>query len=181
MSVPKKWWQWFLVYPTLLISLMGALPEASRIIETGAAWGETVQAQEQHEMWKSNFNCTKTVTPVTIHNVHNIVVSSLVCPSGDILITGQRPEDKDPTFMWVSLDNVLAGDTSSMLDIFPKAYAYTGTNYQSPYRIICQRWVSRSVMYTRIHTGGMCYDQYFDTYLNVVTSSNTVNCNSPCK
>ena len=181
MAMPKKWWQWILVYPTLAISLLSLLPEVARILETGAPWGETVQAKAQHEMWKENFDCTKTTTPVTVQNTHNIAVSSLVCPSGDILITGKRPEDVDTTFMWVSLDNVLAGDISSAFSIFPRAYAEPPVDYQAPYRVICQRWVADSVIYTRIYTEGSCYDQYFNTYLNRLTSSTRVNCNSPCR
>jgi hypothetical protein len=54
----KKWWQWFLVYPTILLALMVAMPT---YYEMGSAYIKGIKAGDSdktilsNKMWIKNF------------------------------------------------------------------------------------------------------------------------------
>ena len=182
---PKKWYQWMLLYPTLAVSLVGSVPtafEAIRSNQMGTSWGDSSKAVEQHSMWTRNFDCTKETKPVKVLNEANIEVSALVCPSGDILVAGKKPGDSIGNFMWVSLDVVLAGEGAGLLPgLIATAFADNRIPVEANWITICQRWVGRGKLYTRVKSGGVCYDRYINTYTNTILSSTQVNCTSACK
>ena len=184
MTNPKKWYQWVLLYPTVALAVLGSIPttfETIRSTRLDTKWGESSRAIEQHGMWQRNFNCTKDLSPVTVQNAASITISALVCPSGDILVSGKRPGDITGNFTWVSLDVVLAGESTSILrGLVPSAIAETRIPIETNWVVLCQRWVDQRTLYTRIASGGFCYDRYIDTYTNSLLSSTMVNCNSRC-
>ena len=181
---PKKWYQWMLLYPTLAIAVLGSIPTAFETIQSAkmdTKWGDSSKAIEQHGMWQRNFDCTKDLKPVTVLNEANITVSALVCPSGDILVSGKLPGDTVGNFTWVSLDVVLAGENTSILgSLVPSAIAETRVPIDTNWVVLCQRWIDNRTLYTRVAANGLCYDRYIDTYTNTLLSSTQVNCYSPC-
>ena len=94
--VPKKpntWWQWLLLYPTLLIALVGAIPTYWEMFESkqfGVNFGESASAKQQHSLWEKNITCLQAPEDWYV-NDYNIRVDATICKSGDILIMAEDP------------------------------------------------------------------------------------------
>ena len=165
-----------LLYPSLAITALGSVPTATeyfRTFTTGAEYGRTLEAGDQHEMWQRNYQCLKDTPPTTVKNSFNVEISSLVCPSGDILLSGLRPDEAIPHFKWVSLEYVvsdLAIEQEGM-------YMYAA---QPAYTILCQRWIGKGLLLMRVHTYQGCFDRVVDTFNNVLVSNRPAPCNPQC-
>lgn len=98
--------------------------EAVSAYLTGSEYGESVVAEEQKTLWKKNLTCLQNVKPVSIKNDHNIEVSTIVCPSGDVLVTAQKPGEADHASKWIGVDNLFQEETGVINFSFaPTAYA----------------------------------------------------------
>lgn len=93
-KAPRSWWQWFLVYPGLLIAVIGAVPtyiEAIQSYSFGVPFGRSADARVQSRLWQENFDCTAKATFTPIVNRDQVSIASAVCESGDVLLAGKRP------------------------------------------------------------------------------------------
>jgi hypothetical protein len=113
-SVPEearstlRWWQWVLMYPTLLIT---AIPAIFQFIQWGTAinyklpiFGNTIGALDQLHSWERNSECLKD------HDIDHLKPKSpteyeidlLPCPSGDVLVTLTPIQSPDhPVNRWI--------------------------------------------------------------------------------
>jgi hypothetical protein len=62
---PQRWWQWVLMYPTIVVALAGAIPQYYQWI-TAIALGlspfENVgDAQQQEKTWERNVSCPRSI------------------------------------------------------------------------------------------------------------------------
>src|SRR5215468_3222486 len=104
-ATASRWWQWVLLYPTLAITLISAVPtwiDHLRAWQIGVSRRDLAQAQEQNRLWRDNLECTKAQEFQRIKTKRNMEVGAEVCPSGDVLLSLKRPEAEQPTFRWVS-------------------------------------------------------------------------------
>ncbi len=177
-----KWWQWILMYPALAIAILGSVPtwgEIIKSIQLGVPFGQSSHADEQNRLWQENFECTRIKNPTTIMTEHKVEIGSLVCESGDVLLSGKRPEWDYPQKRWIAFDTVAppnyikkAGNT--LLNLFSKAYATETDSILSaqaqPASVICQRWIGNGQLLQRIRTNTGCFDQVINTYTGWVTS-----------
>jgi hypothetical protein len=88
--VPQKWWQWILVYPALVISLIGAVPnwmDHWEAIKIGVPADKLDIANHQHDMFARNLDCMRELDFKTIGTQSNMEVGAKICPSGDILVS----------------------------------------------------------------------------------------------
>lgn len=117
------------VIPVLLTGVFAAASatfEMYRAYMTDSKWGQSHVALEQKALWEHNVNCMQGNKFSYITNDHNVQIGTIICPTGDVLISAQRPDDKHPSFKWVSWDNIstIALDFS----LFSKAHANTVIN-----------------------------------------------------
>ena len=59
--MPKKWWQWILIYPTLLISLSANIPNAItafKAYQNDMSINQVEHANEQHQLWEDEQDST---------------------------------------------------------------------------------------------------------------------------
>src|SRR5262245_21617777 len=110
----RKWWQWVLLYPSLIVglssALIGAVPQyltwfqAARI---GVPPNQLFNAQTQNDLWNKNADCAKTLPP-PISIEENIRVSVNACSSGDVLVKVMYPNDKE-LYRWIPFKMVTSG------------------------------------------------------------------------
>ncbi|MBF0497968.1 MAG: hypothetical protein HQK58_15560 [Deltaproteobacteria bacterium] len=190
-SRPKKWWQWLLVYPALLIAIAGSVPtymEAIKSHDFGVPFGRSLDAQEQYDLFVANYECTQKATITPIKNKYNVEVASTVCESGDILLTVKRPEWSRPQRRWVPWSKVVPTVSKNariaLPDLFENAYAAESDNLllaqAFPATVKCQRWVSQGRLLQRIQTPNGCFDQVTNTYTGWVESSHPAQCTPNC-
>ena len=183
--LPKKWWQWVLLYPGLVIAVVGAVPtyyELGRSHYLGVPFGKSADAEEQNRLWVENFECTKTAAFNKAVNKKQVEISSAVCESGDVLLSGKRPGWDKPQLRWVSWAEVAP---SSVENTHSASFGVFG-NAQADDRIIlaqgnviCQRWVGPGLLLQRIGTAQGCFDQVINTYNGWVVSTRPAPC-APC-
>ena len=84
---PSTWWQWLLVYPTVIIAVIGAIPtfvELYKSWDRNIPFGMSRMASEENKLWKKNFECSKGEF-LSVKNELNIEVGTIICRSGDVL------------------------------------------------------------------------------------------------
>jgi len=101
---PKTTLQLMILYPTLLLSLIGAVPTVVKEIK---AWHLGVEAaklpliQEQDELWKRNLDCVTQAASWEVDGPKRMTVKITLCKStGDALLRYFR-DDWQPTYRWV--------------------------------------------------------------------------------
>ncbi len=113
---------------TTMIALVAAsvptVMEAINSYRTGVSYGDSNKAFAQHRMWQKNFECTSKNKFKYIENPHGIQIGSIICMSGDILISGKKPGRKLPVLKWVGLNSVFEGDENLMEMISPISFAH---------------------------------------------------------
>ena len=179
---PDTWWKWVLLYPTLVISVVSAVPTYVELV--GSTWlnvpfGQYKTAMKENELWKDNIQCA--AAPFDgLTNKQNVSVDAVVCLSGHVLVRVKPPEKKT-TYRWVPLDSVSAERVGFTL--ISSAHAKTTPDpahqAQGNFTIICQQWIGNGLIRRRIHdrAGNRCFDEVVNTYNGQVVSVNPAPCN----
>ena len=92
---PRAWWQWVLLYPTLIVSLLTAIPawiDKYQAYKLGINSKALAAANEQNQLWQANLECTKSQEFQRVTNQHKIEVGAHLCPSGDLLVFIRHPD-----------------------------------------------------------------------------------------
>lgn len=88
---PRRWWQWVLMYPTILVALAGAIPQYYQWIAAVAIglspFGDVGAAQLQDKTWERNLSCLLSIEHIKPTSSTNYSIDLLSCPTGDILVT----------------------------------------------------------------------------------------------
>ena len=196
---PSKWWQWMLLYPGLLVSVLGAVPtyiEAARSMSLGVPFGQSGDARLQNRLWQDNFECSKNIPLTTVRTKQAVEIASIVCESGDILLSGKRPEWSRPQYRWVAWSDVASNAAAVGADtigrLSPIASAHAQEVPQSTGRaifqraqlagsqLLCQRWVGQGLLLQRYGTPQGCFDQIVNTYNGVVVNRYPAACSNQC-
>jgi len=183
---PKKWWQWFLVYPTILLALMGAMPtyyEMGSAYIKGVKAGDSDKAILSNKMWIKNFECTTLpyepfVTPT------NTEVDATICKSGDVLIK-IRTANNEQFFEWVAVEKISRIKTAAIhFNLFNQAMASqskintTSSTSNNGVVVLCQKWIGPNLLLRRVqYQGRGCFDETINTYSGQVVKSIPAPCN----
>lgn len=131
-------------------------------------WGQSSHAMQQKRLWEVNMPCVQTTEFTTITNKQDVEIGTIICPSGDILISAKSPIDQYPSFKWVSWDSESGSISMEIsLDLFSKAYAQqqVASYYEDGYLIQVLRYPD-----------GHCVKFWINPYNGVVIQSMAVRC-----
>ena len=176
------WWQWMLLYPSLVATLLSAVPtwlDHIQAANIGVKTRDLAQAKEQKRLWEANFACTRTQEFQRIRTTRDTEVGVQVCPSGDVLVQLRRPRADQTIFRWVSARTL--EQEASLLFHPAAAYASPGETVvaQLPESVVNQRWLRDGMLKRRVQQGGGCVDLVINTYTGSVYSQVSVACNAP--
>lgn len=183
-EAPKKWWQWFFLYPTLLVSVLAAVPtflETYNSYKLGVPAGTSREAEQQTALWQRNFECSKNTQFQTIKTPLNVEVGSIVCDTGDVLLTS-RPPAEQARYRWVSWRDI-GPMTPSPMALFSVAQANAETNpHTVPVQSVamCQRWLGNGLLLRRVRMSNGCMEEIINTYNGSVVKRYSVPCSSAC-
>lgn len=185
---PKKWWQWFLIYPVLVTSLIAAIPtyvEAFKSTEYGVKFGQSSNAKEQDNLWKINLSCTAAPLDPLV-TIHNIKVDATICKSGDVFVRIFSPTG-EPFYKWVAVNAVINEKvTVGLGGIISGAYASTNQDPKPMLvalnsTVICQKYLGPGKVLRRVSISGRgCFDEIINTYTGAVQSRIPTACNPQC-
>jgi len=174
------WWQWMLLYPSLVATLLSAVPSWLDHIQAaniGVKTSDLAQAKEQKRLWEANLDCTRGQEIQRIRTTRDTEVSAQVCPSGDVLVQLRRPSADQTIFRWVSARTL--EQEASLLFHPAAAYASPGETVvaQVPQSVVNQRWLQAGMLKQRVRQpGGACVDLVINTYTGSVQSQVPVAC-----
>ncbi len=176
-KLPFKWWQWLLMYPTLAVAIIGAIPQYQswwQAHKLKVPANRVSQAEEQLALWNKNAECTKKEIPYSIKTIRNELIETTVCPSGDMLVKLQKPDKQTADSRWIGFDTF--GDTNmAAYDPFAKeAYAKEiekGTNlYAQIVAILCQYRDAKGFIVRRVRlANGQCQEEVINPYTGATT------------
>ena len=90
---PKRFWQWLVIYPSLAIAVLTAVPEwinAGTAFMNGLKPSQMAEADTQSKFWSRNLKCTESVFE-WVENPQNVKVDGTICPTGDIMVRIEVP------------------------------------------------------------------------------------------
>lgn len=186
----QPWWQWLLVYPTLAVTLVTAVPtyfekfKASRI---GVAQQELARAIERNRLINKNIDCM--LAPIDwVETANRTRVDATICyNTGDILV--RMSWGKDNQFMdVVSNDGIRAAAekeekqraSSALISTANAAPGRIEGPFAAQEQVICQRWLAEGRLLQRIQSPEGCFDQIVNTYSGVVESRQPAPCSTQC-
>lgn len=186
---PAAWWQWVLVYPTILISVIGAIPT---FVELYKSWNREIPfgmsraASEENQLWKKNFECSKGEF-LSVKNDLNIEVGTIICRSGDVLLKIQVPS-QTAIYRWVGLDSLTSERMAVANWFIRSAHAASVDGNSNPIllaqansTVLCQRWINSWKLLRRITLQGQgCFDEIVNTYNGRIEQRNSAACNQKC-
>lgn len=181
---PTRWWHWILVYPTLIISLVGAIPsfiDRYQAYKKGVPHQTLWVATEQERLWEKNFDCAKNVPPHVFTTVSNASVNVIGCPSGDILVKVQKPDGPNEFFRWIEFNNALT-QTSYLSPGVREAFAASQNPpldqlAQSGTTVICQRRDANGFIVRIIQfPNGSCEEEVINPFTGAVVSRKSAPC-----
>jgi len=168
-DVPKRWWQWLLMYPTLAIALAGAVPQYvqwTQALLIGVPTRDLDDAKEQAKAWERNVGCLKEIDHIKPSARTNYSIELVACPSGDILLTLtplQNPDD--PVSRWIVTRNFFTQIAQATLPTASQAEdAATPAAATTPVRIIDIKTQGRIVIRRVLLADNTCVDETIDAY-----------------
>lgn len=185
-KIPKKWWQWVLMYPTLLLAIIGTMPTLYELYNSrklDVPFGFSKTAIQQDEIWHKNFECIQQQKPKCVKTKFNVEVGAIVCPSGDVLLQVTSPDDSK-IIRWVSLETFGLNKISTA-DFFPgEAFAsdlHKKEKLAQAFTVLCQRWLNQGLLLRRVrYADGRCFDEQINTFTGAVISRAPAPCDSNC-
>jgi hypothetical protein len=176
-KLPAKWWQWLLMYPTLAVAIIGAIPQYQnwwQAYKLKVPARSVSQATEQIDLWNKNYECSKKENPYTVKTCRNELIQTTVCPSGDILVKVQTPDKPTPDYRWIGF-NTFRDTNAVAFDPFVKeAYAdETGKGinlFAQNETILCQYRDANGFIVRRIRlSNGRCQEEVINPYTGATT------------
>jgi hypothetical protein len=118
-GLPQRWWQWALMYPTVLVALIGAVPQyyqwASAATMGLPISGNVKGAEEQEMAWERNVSCLRGIDHIKPGSSTNYSIDLVSCPSGDILVTLTPLQNPDQQVSrWIVTKNLFTRVAQSL-------------------------------------------------------------------
>lgn len=197
---PSIWWQWVLVYPTLILGTLGSIPQLTKIPEAVGTHGipvfSSADEREQAKYWLANVDCMEPSRSLTASQPDGLSVNAMLCPkTGDMLVSLQdaNPNDVkkvDPVRRWVKMTNDSENALSSFL--MPSAIAASIPNFSeqtnqrngeaiAQVTVLCQKLLGDNQILRRLkYADGRCADEVVNTLTGEVVSTAAAQCSAGC-
>ncbi|MBL8702037.1 MAG: hypothetical protein JNK67_26880 [Alphaproteobacteria bacterium] len=179
-TAPQTWWQWVLVYPGLILGLLGSVPtvvEASRSWLHEVPFGTAAGAEQRARLFAKNTACLELIasTERSVHLPDATIVQALPCDTGDIMIRVEPPA-ADPIIHWVPREQLLKTvATGPSMAANATEVAQAGNR---PVAVLCVVRQPRGMIVRRLRLAdGTCIEEVINSYTGTVTRKpGTVAC-----
>lgn len=163
---PQRWWQWVLMYPTIIIALFAGLPQIYQWVSALglglSPFANVEDAKAQEKAWQRNINCLRSIDHVKPDSSTNYAIDLVSCPSGDILVTLtplQNPSQQ--ISRWIVTQSLFT-EVASSLFVRPALAQSASTPLAKPERIIDIKKQGATVIRRVQLFGGTCVDETID-------------------
>jgi hypothetical protein len=174
-GLPPPWWQWVLMYPTLAVAIIGAVPTYYEWVKPG---------EDQSQFWERNAACYQEApTPQAVITKGNDRVEVTVCPTGDVLIKVTPSNTAEPVYQWIGHETLTKKIANSLLPGLQEALAEERQRpgerlVPSGSRVICQRREANGLILRIIAlANGQCRQEMIHPSTGKVVKSGSAPCN----
>jgi len=174
---PKKWWQWFLVYPALALALVPPAVELVKSSRADVRYGKSADGEQQLALWTKNIRCLEAPF-VGVTNEFNVQTDATVCQSGDVLIRFIGPRDMK-AYRWVPVEQFSERSAASFSLMGSAMAAQSSSSGQE--MTICQWTRPDGWIVRRVKKDGSCFNEHIWAASGQVKRREPVDCNSPCQ
>ena len=187
----RKWWQWLIAYPTIITTLIGAVPQYTTWVKAyrlHVPWGAVSEAEEQQALWTKNFECSwkesaqAGKTAMTTSRDEHVTIT--LCRSGDALVAFQPP-GAQPRFRWIGFDRFEKGAQAG-----PAPGGFAGFSVpqaaaadvppvlaQADSVVICVTRDAKGLIVRRVRLAdGTCQEQVINPYTGAVVEVRPSTC-----
>jgi hypothetical protein len=183
---PKKWYQWCLLYPTLLIAIIGMVPKAINLVDSykyDIPYADVAEAGYQNKLWERNFDCIREDMEVYLATTKlGDIIKVAACEgTGDVIVEIDF-KDGNEVAKWIAFDTFcdMCGDTATFLSpSLANAMEAYAIEQKVEVTVICQRWLRNGRLFRRVSVNGICYDEVINTWTGEIESRLQVGC-APC-
>jgi hypothetical protein len=166
---PKRWWQWVLMYPTIVIALAGAIPQYYQWISAVAIglspFGDVGDAKQQEKTWERNVNCLRSIDHIKPNSSTSYSIDLVSCPTGDILVTLTPLQNPDQQVSrWIitrALFTQVADAAPARLEL---AQVTTPAGSPDPVSVLDIKKEGASVVRRIERSDKTCVDETIDAY-----------------
>jgi hypothetical protein len=198
----RRWLAWLPMVPAspvprlaaamvVVLALIGAIPQYTTWLKryVFGSSNTTYEAKIQEQLWRKNFNCASQLDRSSSNYAaitgDQVVVVAWACPSGDVLVTIESPDQKVAKNVWIALDEQRR--SVGFLDwLIPTAFADHGVPHRRTSealvaKVLCQKWLPNGHVMRRIRLAdGSCYDEVIDPRNGRVVQRRSAPCNKDC-
>src|SRR6266849_3569838 len=169
-GLPQRWWQWVLMYPTIVIALFGAVPQYYHWVEAASIGipfsGNVRGAKEQEMAWERNTNCLHGIDHIRPSSSTNYSIDLVSCPSGDILLTLTPLQNPDQQVSRWIVTKALFSQVAQSFFGTPALAQATGTQRAgpAPVRILDIKKEGATVIRRVQLSNNTCIEETIDAY-----------------
>jgi hypothetical protein len=166
-----NWWQWILMYPTLGVAVLGAMPtvvQGIKAISIGTTYSEVPIVERNATLFENNWKCLGK-SGTTVQLADNTKIEVAVCDKGDIWIRSTTAESQGHV-SWVTRDEVL-GRKEARRIVTRGLAAPLQSFAQNSARPLCVfKDKSGKIVRRIVVAPGNCRDEQIDPYTGRITS-----------
>jgi hypothetical protein len=181
---PLRWWQWLLMYPTLALAIVGAVPQYGQwiaAIRMGISPGsDVVFYKQQSEAWDRNGECLQNAAIDRLKPVSqtNYAIEILACKSGDILVTMIPVQNPDAAeHRWIVTKDIVGHQAQFSLttSAFAQEPAAVPAEVQAT-RVLGVRRDGSTIIRRVQLSNGACEDQAINSYTGRLLGRRPARC-----
>lgn len=180
----RTFWQWILMYPTLLISLAGAFPtfrDVALAIYENITVNELIDGRRQSQLWSTNIACLAQPIAERKTTPEKFEIGASVCPTGDVLVYIRSPEAKE-FYRWIPFKTMSSDPRRLTALLIDEAYAAEPPPLllAQAGQVVCQRSTGYGQVVRRIRTGTVCVDEFIDMTTGRLLRRVPARCDASC-
>ncbi|GMR21369.1 MAG: hypothetical protein BMS9Abin36_1969 [Gammaproteobacteria bacterium] len=187
--MPKKketnWLQMVLMYPALIIALIGAVPKYTdwvQSIVTGKSETQIKLEESQAALWVRNMECDID-DAIDVKTSTNTMVSVALCPTGDMFVRYKPADVARPFVRWVTANYIV--DSEPTRAMFGIRDVYAAEDPLRPIVLadtrVCQALVNGKVIRVIRKDDGSCVKEVIDAGSGNIDSIEVVACSARCE
>jgi hypothetical protein len=177
-DTPQRWWQWVLMYPTIVIALFAGIPQIYHWVSATtmglSPFADVATAQAQQKAWERNVDCLHNIDHVKPTSSTNYAIDLVTCPSGDILVTLTPLQNPDlQVSRWIVTKALFTEIAQWSLIRGAMAQSPPGS---TPERIVDIKKQGATVIRRVQLADGTCIDETIDAYTGRRLSQKSAPC-----
>lgn len=177
----RPWWQWVLMYPTLAVAIVGAVPQYQQwvwaLVRGVPLDSDIGELKGQDDAWTHNLDCLTRIEHIKPISETPYGIDLLTCPSGDILLTVtplHSPSQK--VSRWIITKQFFEGKTRTAWISSAFAQAPPPAGGAQSERVLDIRKQGSQVIRRVQLSNGQCVDQTIDSYTGRHVSDKPAPC-----